>query len=423
MTQTAGLSFFALFALMILGAFLAVLIYSIVAKRFWLTGLVLMLPVGLVLVLGILIANYRMKAIASLSQENYSHAAMLTEAETSQLKADDNLSIPDVAWTDTLPPTADIYPSIDLCGRPLAFQVAEGLRKEKRENERFAVTFEKERRPGDRDQWNPPRSFVTNFRVEFVKQFPGSTVVAPIKAAEVKAEADPAYKDLQPVKIKLSFKLLENPNNDKPTAGTISARWTSRDKTRAVASIDFVDQPWVTYPDQFVADNASKAFTVGLSQQLARSPAEATTLALQDANRRRSDIAQITPHQIVDRFTQKFTLPYGELWQEAVLVDQRIQPTLARDSGHQDKARLVRNSDSAAPTEIVRNDRHSGQHSKHRRFLRMPELIITLIGLVLIGWISNVLTQGYYRQNIQHILITGVAVLFGLTVLALVLSA
>ena len=231
----------------------------------------------------------------------------------------------EIAWSNDLPLTADIYPSIPSCGRPLAFQIAEEIRRNKRSKKKFAVTFEKEQVPDDHDHWKPPNDFVSNFRSEFVKQFPGSTV-----AAEEKAEADLDSKALKPLEIKLSFKPPESIRTGKQIAGTISARWTTSSNTRALALSNFIDKPWVVDPDKYIAENRDER--IGFSKRLARDPAEAASLA--------RDSVHANPDQVVDRFVQKISLPYGELWQEAVLVNyQNIEPNL--DANYVEYSNLV----------------------------------------------------------------------------------
>ena len=201
-----------------------------------------------------------------------------------------------------------------------------------------------------------------------------------------------------------------------------------------MAAIDFVTKPWVVDPDQYLADNSNKDLNVGFSQRLARSPSEATTLALENTNRRGSNTVRATPNQIVDRFTQKLKLSYGELWQESVLVDHSIRPskTIPMAGEFQDHTHLVQNPDGPQPAVITSHGDHAAQpfHQQEgggvwagsnvaRGGGVTPGLILTAIGLIAIGLLSNLLTQGYYRQNIRHTVITGVAVVFGFLVLVL----
>ena len=379
---------FALFILITLGAFLAIFIYSIVAKKHWLTTAMIVGPVVSVLMIRFISVPQRTKAVRE----------TVVEAR--------NFQMTDIAWSNSLPPTADIYPSIPSCGRPLAFQIAEQIRQDKRSKKKFAVTFVKETYAGDHDQWKPPEDFVANFRGEFVKQFPGSDV------AVVTAEAKSANQKLQPLEIKLSFKPTEKIRTGKQIAGTISARWTTRSGTRAVALIDYVDKPWVLDPDD---DGDKGRLSVGYSKRLARSPAEAASLA--------RDSVQALPVQVIDRFRQKLSLPYGELWQEAVLVNTRISANSTMRGYYVDLLPLVRNWESERPptrlsqASLPQSEAQPRKLNSRSGLSQTSALIVTTIGLVLIGFISNLLTQGYYRQNINPIIFTGVAVVIGLILL------
>ena len=181
---------------------------------------------------------------------------------------------------------------------------------------------------------------------------------------------------------------------------------------------DFIDKPWVIDPDKYIAKNYTKPLVVGYSQRLARSATEATIFALSNAGRQgRNAPSQIAPNQIVDRFVQKISFPYGELWQESILVNQSIPPT---DDGItvSPASRAFTAAASKNGNHAKRQGREAGETSIHG-FTPLHGLILTTIGLIGIGWISNLLTQGYYRQNITHTVITGVAVVLGLLVLTL----
>ena len=374
----------ALFALIPLGAFLALFIYSIVAKKYWLSTAMVLVPVVLVLMLIFINIQRKGEAVQTMAEVENKHFQMT-----------------DIAWSNSLPPTADIYPSISSCGRPLAFQIAEQIRQDKRSKKKFAVTFVKETFSGDYDQWKPPEVFVTSFRNEFVKQFPGSNVAAETDKAKS------ANQKFQPLEIKLSFKPIEKIRTGKQIAGTISARWTTRSGTRAVASIDFVDKPWVL--DQ--AHNNTK-LSVGYSKRLARSPAEAATMARESV--------QAAPAQAVDRFRQKLSLPYGELWQEAVLVNKNIHPSSTMRGFRDELLPLLRDKTNPSVATILRTE--SQTQTRAGGFTQSNGWIITLIGLIAIGFISNLLTQGYYRQNINLTVITGAAVVIGLILLVMVMG-
>ena len=406
-----GVLALAFFSLLLLGV-LALIIYSIVAKKYWLTILMLTLPTGFVFVMGALWFSQEATPTIEHANTRANLESRLTNGGNTRLTSPDldrnDLPVASLpgAWDHELQPTADIFPSIISVGRPLAFRIAESIRSEKRSQEKFAVTFAREKRPGDRDQWKPPNQFVVAFRNEFMKQFPGSTVREPFKLSQQKVKAESPSDGRQPLEIKLSL-TPENNKTDQQVAGSISARWTKPDDTRALESINFVNKPWVFDPGNFIAKRYTKQLVVGFSRRLARSPAEATTFALEDASRQGSNVRRpIASNQIVDSFSQKLTLPYGELWQASVLVDRSIAPSssfLASRLPAEEGTRLVHDEGS-------------------RSFTPTNGLILTTIGLIAIGWISNLLTQGYYRQNISYIVITGVVVLLGLLGLAFVMA-
>ena len=309
--------------------------------------------------------------------------------------------IPDEVWENN--PTADIYPSIVLCGRPLALQVANALRAEKRTTKKFAVTFVEEKRPGDHDQWKPPHDFCKNFSSEFVKQFRGSTVAFP--SSKRKAKPESTREILEPLEIKLSFKP-EDKSADNPAAGEISARWTTPGNTRAVAAIDFADKPWLVDFDKYNAKRKLTHYVLVNAPRNATSPAEATALAMEDAVA--SCNCPIANNQVLDRFPQKLSLPYGELYRESILVDQ----TIPQSSGG-----ITYQAPGTHP-----NDRPTGLADLLSSLTPAKGLVLITIGLIAIGWISNMLTQGYYRQNINYAVVAGVAAMLGLMGLVLMMT-
>ena len=101
-------SFLALFALMLLGTFLALFIYAIVAKKYWLTFAMLVLP-SLLVVLCIIVISFK-RTVASRAFEH--EAALAEQVETlSARRAEANTNseeirvpLPDKPWSATLPP-------------------------------------------------------------------------------------------------------------------------------------------------------------------------------------------------------------------------------------------------------------------------------------------------------------------------------
>ena len=84
-------------------------------------------------------------------------------------------------------------------------------------------------------------------------------------------------------------------------------------------------------------------------------------------------------------------------------------------------------SDVAADTVEHSSTRHESRlgHVSNRPLKKRPAwlfLIILMAGTFGVAWISNMLTQGYYRQTINYTLVTTIAVIVALILLALFIS-
>ena len=85
-------------------------------------------------------------------------------------------------------------------------------------------------------------------------------------------------------------------------------------------------------------------------------------------------------------------------------------------------------SDVAADIVEHGSTRHVGRlasHVSNRRLKKRPAwlfLIILMAGTFGVAWISNMLTQGYYRRTINSTLVTAIAVIVALILLALFIS-
>jgi len=413
-------------------------IYSIVAKRYWLTTILLILPLGLVLLM--IPAFY----LFSARKIEVREAALTREIEIShpsdQSGFNEIKSVvsphPEVArgnsrdighaevedghstnyeYSPSEPLTADIYPNLASCGRPLAFQLANDIRNSSQFSSKPVFTIEiiKSKQPNknlsnDNTHWQPTHHFKSPFTVELLEQFPQSKFVL---TKEASAEAiNQGFKKMD---IQLSH---TTSKNDQPS-GSVQANWTVDDKPQGKASVNYVEKQWVSSllsqprnPSTFAViyqqpQTNSSSQVIGLTNRLARSPQEASVLAMQTARDFYSYSNSSHSLKVVDRFQQKLSLPYGELWQEAVLVDfdqKRVNTALTPRLG-------------VSP--IVPN---SHRNSKQRSTWLLS--IILVAGTFGVAWASNLLTQGYYRQTINYTLVTAIAVIFALILLALVVT-
>ena len=167
----------------------------------------------------------------------------------------------------------------------------------------------------------------------------------------------------------------------------------------AVATAGFIEKPWIAHFDSFVAQYSDRHFVVGYSDSFTSSESEAERQAMLDANRKlritlpdgsvvHGDLAQIR-----DRFVQKLSRPYGDVWRAAVLLSISDQQITSMVTATQNRVRQ---------TQV-----------QHR------SIVVSLLALftftALISVTLNYLTQGYYRRRL---LIAG-----GLVTAALLLVA
>ncbi|MEZ6129268.1 MAG: hypothetical protein R3C59_11340 [Planctomycetaceae bacterium] len=161
---------------------------------------------------------------------------------------------------------------------------------------------------------------------------------------------------------------------------------------------NFISKPWVESFDAFVSSRPSQRFVVGYSGELASSADEARRRAMEDAESRSrifvdgATIVMADESHVVDRFAQKLSRPYGDVWREAVLLDvspERMQPLIA----------AARNT-----VVVVRQQRRS-----------LAAALVILFGLTVVLCLAlNFLTQGYYRNRLW----ISAAIVVGLGLLA-----
>ncbi len=151
---------------------------------------------------------------------------------------------------------------------------------------------------------------------------------------------------------------------------------------RAEVAINYTEQPWVEAFDRFASERPGKRFIAGYSSSLASSENDAWREAMQNANeklqrggRTRFSLPQ---NRACDRFAQKLSRPYGDVWRVAILFDLS-SPQVAN---------MVFASDLA----------------KSNQQLRMVSatfgigflFALTAVLCVLLNW----LTLGYYRNQV-----------------------
>jgi len=472
---------------------------------------------------------------------------------TSHQRGDHDSRLPLIAggqyrYSPSDPLRADVYPSITSCGRPLAFQLANDIRDSGQFSTKTAFEIEIIReeqsnkdRPNEVTHSSSMDSCIAYFQNELMTQFPGSSVVI---AAEADGATEATSEGFKKLDIRLSHR---DPKNDK-SSGSLQANWTINDKASAKTSVKYIEKQWVnslmsqsfrhrdenTFAVSYERQSYRPNMVIGFTNRFARSPREASKLAMQNAMDFYKRSHRSFSCSVIDSFQQKLSMPYGELWQEAVLVDfidktastaavplsqavsvtrtsskrtfllilpigglvllvticsyvvkrYQLPPSLlvvpcglivclatlffmfiqhravrdvavrdvavgdfagdgvvsgvtvveSRDSSEASDALLaeaeysVPASDVAADIVEHGSTRHEGRlasHVSNRRLKKRPAwlfLIILMAGTFGVAWISNMLTQGYYRRTINSTLVTAIAVIVALILLALFIS-
>lgn len=454
--HSTSFSFLGLLTLAFIGLMLlagvGLLVYSIVAKRYWLTAGLLTLPLVLIGLLFPLLwlssARSVTDAVSSTDSgwgsghaeamidghgdsHSDSHSGLRIEshgASHSDTHGESHGGSPypshgevtDVRVTNpphdldklykysaTKPLTADIYPSFDLCARPLAHQMADSIFKSKQYSPKmkFTVTLAKAKNTWQSNKMSPYDEFVADFSKELLARIP-NTALAPTDHSAEETEAD-ANEKLTHLDLKLSH---VSPRVQ-PAPGAIKVSWAIDNNPRSKNTVKYLTKPWVTNPEEYIFKNNGKRLFFGTTQRLARSREEAFELAMQDGiNQSRKEIPRASVYDMHDTFVQKISLPYGDLWQAAVLTDVTPDHSLVLDIGASPARGQTRPIASLNPRTSL---------PKTSPALMLLMLVLGMFG---IAWGSNLMTQGYYRSNINHTLVTAVLVVFGLMVLGLLMA-
>ncbi len=171
---------------------------------------------------------------------------------------------------------------------------------------------------------------------------------------------------------------------------------------QANITVKYVEKPWVESFGTFTMERPNKQFLAGYSTSLALSEADAKREAMSDASEklRQSGFTHfpIAESLACDRFVQKLSRPYGDVWRVAFLFDLS-SPMLAHHAIATDHARS---------TVAVRS-----------RLSILAIVALFLITIVLCV-VLNLLTLGYYRKQLSFgwaALLLGIVVIGGLVLI------
>ena len=228
------------------------------------------------------------------------------------------------------------------------------------------------------------------------KQFPGTSV-----RSEGKVPAEPT-KDQLSIHFVVSEGLLQQaPWDQDATLESGELTCIVQASLRQTTLQSFVsEKPWVEGFDRFVSQYPKRNFIVGYSSEFQSTEGQAMKSALSDASRQASisvhgnSYTVIDGRHVVDRFAQRLTRSYGDVWREAVLVEIPNAAQIGQ-----------------ARTTVVQQFQRSKLMSVSKQFGIAILVIVTILLCLLLNWV----TKGYYRSQVL-LGLTGVIV-FGLLVL------
>ena len=301
---------------------------------------------------------------------------------------------------------ANIYPSLVATVEPLANEIANSL-KDKISMDSTDRTNDEEDDSPNKNVDDPVLKIIVSidasfdkhgltdgmaacdlFAVEIQESFPDLDV-------ELKTDA-PGKLDKDTVLLKLSVEPDENDGSNQRFSGrhvcTIKQRKGS--EITRMAHCRFVDKPWVESFERLVNKDPSKFLVVGHSGSFASSYQEARALAMRDARSKcRITVggethSLVSDRYIIDRFSQKLSRPYGDVWREAILfeIPAHAKPRVAHNIILQEQSR------------------------NNIFWSKVFGTILLILSTIVICYTINWITQGYYR-TIVSVWVSGIGVL------------
>ena len=301
----------------------------------------------------------------------------------------------------------DVYPSVETAARALASEAAETL-------DRVVPREEAPTRIQIFGDAGPDALHAA--AAELTRPGPGPNVTVEAVPPKRGSQTRPADEwtvrmqfDVPPgTRSRLSTKAYEATVHDGGGSLRMRVEGPAGEFTR---SVRFVGKPWAENFAEFVSRNPQRRWVFAKSTQPCTSQFDAERQALQDAarkllpeaqrhlqaRRRRSGwsgahlrtremlavieavLRDNKDHIMVDRFAQRFVRPYGQVWQEAVLVDASSD------------------SISRVAAALERQVQHR-QQSWVQRGLGIGALLVMVC---LVYWFLNTATKGYYLWSLR----------------------
>ncbi len=325
---------------------------------------------------------------------------------------------------------ADVYPSIADCGAPMAIKVYNELSRYL-EPEPVAEAEDRSEEEGGKQEGDKPkkvsRKRASQRLVFFVinDELSDQDFLPFLVAFRKKMKSKIENCDLMEVsrdtadtgQVRVSIRTIPNSNGKEDRS---MGRLVCEVSYKAVSTeviTNYVERQWLTDMEGFAGKSRGK-YLVGHSGHFFASEAQALNEALNsvldslggDEYREGYLRKNGKTYGLVDQLIQKYERPYGDVFRCAVLLQKTETPASERQVT---KARRNSNLPNARAISI------RSSPPSFEWFVAM------LIGMtVVIGTVSNVLTQGYYRTEISRTVIFGVVagVLFLISVVVMALT-
>lgn len=170
---------------------------------------------------------------------------------------------------------------------------------------------------------------------------------------------------------------------------------------KTILTENFIEKPWLTDYENFVAIYPQSRFFVGVSSSMEPTQAQAHQQAVADAAAQTKLSPSLIQPQIAGNFTQTMKRPYGNVYLESVLV--QLPKSRPEDA-------LIPNEPQAFLAPIA-------PPSNRRPFSFEFSLAMLVCLTVVVGLISNTATQGYYRAGISR----AAAIVCGIAIVSIIL--
>lgn len=418
----------------IVSVVLLVMLVGLASKNF---PLLIWLAVPLVIFAVMVPIFYRMTAIRETSKAK-SIGAFSTQDARPRLSAEATNRVPvaakteeqPLAWGDVVKGKPNVYPSVAECGKQMARLLAKDLDDEGQVDYYIEFVFDH------------PVSLQEDFGAGFIHEINGLLANKPLvtftskspkrgwpKLDRIKSEET---NDLGVTHVVVECEheiTLSDPNEYDLDfkKGTIYCSWKKDNgKQNNSASFEYNTKPWLSDAKQFQTKHSRYKWLVGKSQRLAKSPEDAAADAFSNVNAQLSLSSnewsfsrffrnqEMMERNVVDRFVPKISMPYGDVWREAVLIC--LDPPTGINGLEalpkpNDLANNVASSSSGVQSRY--NNPSQNRVARIHRAPISPESALAMLAgiVVLIGLGSNLLTQGYYLHQIKTTVILAVGLI------------